>query len=73
MAKERPRVTLPQLVRALSLSFPNMVRSLGVGVIAFVILVVAAALGGLGGFLIAVALVLAAFWVRRHGSLRRGA
>jgi hypothetical protein len=72
VARERPRVTFRQLVRALSVSFPNMVRSLGVGVIAFVILVVAAAFGGLGGFLIAVALVLAAFWVRRHGSLRRG-
>ena len=38
MAKERPRVTFPQLVRALSGSFPHMARSLGVGLIAFVIL-----------------------------------
>jgi hypothetical protein len=72
VAKERPRVTFPQLVRALSGSFPHMARSLGVGLIAFVILVLAAALGGLGGFLIAVVLVLAAFWVMRHGG-RRGA
>jgi hypothetical protein len=67
VAKERPRVTFPQLVRALGLSFPHVTRSLGVGVIVFVTLVLAAALGGLGGFLIALALVLAAFWLLRHG------
>jgi hypothetical protein len=60
-------------MRALSVSFPHMVRSLGIGLIAFVILVLAAALGGVGGFLIAVALVLGAFWMMRHRSHRRGA
>jgi hypothetical protein len=60
-------------MRALSVSFPHMVRSLGIGLIAFVILVLAAALGGVGGFLIAVALVLGAFWMMRHRSPRRGA
>jgi hypothetical protein len=66
VGKERPRVTLPQLVRALNVSFPRMTRSLGIGVVAFVILVLATAVGGLGGFVVAVALVLVAFWVMRH-------
>jgi hypothetical protein len=68
VAKERPRVTFPQLVRALGLSFPHMTRSIGMGAIAFVVLVLAAALGGLGGFVIAVVLVLAAFWAMRRKS-----
>ena len=65
-------MNFPQFVRALNVSFPHLMRSLGIGVFAFVILVLATAFAGLGGFLIAVFLIGAAFWrMRRGGKARR--
>ena len=65
-------MSFSQLVRALNMSFPHVMRSLGIGVFAFVILVLATAFAGLGGFLIAVVLIVAAFWgMRRGGKAKR--
>jgi Flp pilus assembly protein TadB len=67
VAKERGRVSFSQLVRSINLSFPHLMRSLAIGVFAFVILVLATALAGIGGFLIAVFFIAAAFWGMRRG------